>query len=69
MAPEVIDGKQDFTNHVDMWACGIIMHEILSGKHPIHHQEDTSTTFKAKIKSLTKLYPDPSLSWIAKNLF
>ena len=54
MSPEVVDGKQNYTNHVDMWAVGIIMNEILTGgKHPLYVPGETSIKFKKKLLAAT----------------
>lgn len=35
-APEQITAKQQYTKAVDMWACGIVLYELITlGKHPI----------------------------------
>ena len=35
MAPEVVF-KHEYTKSVDIWAIGIIMHIMLTGKHPFY---------------------------------
>lgn len=34
MAPELIN-KRDYTEEVDIWSTGLIMYNLLTGKHPI----------------------------------
>lgn len=69
MAPEVAF-QQDYTKSVDVWAIGIIMHYLITcGKHPFYDYSDNVDTFKKKLSALKKVDPDPSFSWVAKNLF
>ena len=69
MAPEVVI-KSEYTKSVDVWAIGIIMHILLTGKHPFYIKgQDDSASFKIKLKNLQKVEPDQNLSWLAKNLF
>jgi serine/threonine protein kinase len=36
MAPEILVHRNEYTKSVDIWATGIIMHEIITGgKHPL----------------------------------
>jgi len=71
MAPEVVARLQEYTKSVDMWAVGIIMHEILTcGKHPFYRPKtDTVASVKEKITDLRRVDPVEKFSWIAKNLF
>lgn len=70
MPPEIIDGKNEFNNSVDMWAVGIIMHEVLTaGKHPLYVKNDNAVSYRKKMRTLQKVECDASLSWIAKNLY
>ena len=70
MAPEVAF-QHEYTKSVDVWAIGIIMHYLMTGgKHPFFVKDvDNTQTFKEKLKALKKVEPDPSFSWLAKNLF
>lgn len=70
MAPEVAF-QHEYTKSVDIWAIGIIMHYLMTGgKHPFYVKEiDNTQIFKEKLKALKKVEPDPSFSWLAKNLF
>ena len=70
MAPEVVARTHEYSKSVDIWAIGIIMHEILTGKHPFYNPEtDTYDSVKRKIQNLKRVEPNDSFSWIAKNLF
>lgn len=70
MAPEVAF-EHEYTKSVDVWATGIIMHYVITGKHPFYDKEiDGSASFKKKLKNLKKvLEPIEKMSWVAKNLF
>lgn len=48
MAPEQTD-YTSYTKKVDIWACGIIMYFMLTGKHPYHTKGDTKTSYMAKL--------------------
>jgi serine/threonine protein kinase len=50
MAPEVAQGLQ-YTNSVDIWATGIIMHILLAGKHPFY-DKDKDSVYSLKEKLL-----------------
>ncbi|XP_047080045.1 putative cyclin-dependent kinase F-2 [Lolium rigidum] len=39
-APEIILGATDYDERVDSWALGVIMAELLAGKHPFHGSSD-----------------------------
>ena len=72
MAPEVAF-EHTYSKSVDVWAIGIIMHYIITGKHPFYVKEtDNTLSFKKKLQAMSKmnkLEPLGSLSWVAKNLF
>ena len=69
MAPEVAF-EHEYTKSVDVWATGIIMHYVITGKHPFYDKEvDGSSSFKKKLKDLKKVEPIEQMSWVAKNLF
>ncbi|KAI5020076.1 hypothetical protein ZWY2020_044964 [Hordeum vulgare] len=40
-APEILLGCTDYDEHVDSWALGVMMAELLAGKHPFHGGSDT----------------------------
>lgn len=49
MAPE----QTDFTSYskkVDIWACGMIMYLLLTGKHPFHEKGDTESSYLKKLQ-------------------
>ena len=55
MAPEIAL-LHDYTKSVDVWAVGIIMHIILTGKHPFYVKEhDNLESFRKKLISLKKV--------------
>lgn len=41
-APEVLDGG-GYTESVDMWAVGVVLYELVSGKRPFSHEYQTDT--------------------------
>ena len=71
MAPEIVNRDNRYTKSVDIWAIGIIMHQILTGnKHPFYDSKvDDKDTLIEKLKKLRHVEPDKSLSKLAKNLF
>jgi len=44
MAPEVAQHKP-YTKSVDMWSIGIIMHMLITGKHPFYNGTETREEF------------------------
>ena len=48
MAPEQATGKR-YGKRIDMWALGIIMFQILTGKHPFYVKGDTEETYIKRI--------------------
>jgi len=70
MAPEVAF-NQEYTRSVDIWSCGIIMFEILTGgKHPLfENEEDSIDSYKKKLQGISYFDTPNEFSWLAKNLF
>jgi serine/threonine protein kinase len=70
MAPEVLK-NQDYREKVDMWAIGIILHNIITGnKHPFHVSGEDANQFKATLKKLTKVTEDPkNFTYLSSSLF
>lgn len=48
MAPEQATG-QSYGKRVDMWAIGIIMYQLLTGRHPFHISGDDEKTYTYRI--------------------
>lgn len=49
MAPEQTD-YSSYGKKVDIWACGMIMYQLLVGKHPFHTKGDTETSYLKKLE-------------------
>ena len=71
MAPEIVQKNHKYTKSVDIWAIGIIMHQILTGnKHPIYDPKvDNRDILIEKLKTVKVVKADPTLSNLARNLF
>jgi serine/threonine protein kinase len=48
MAPEQAQGKR-YGKRIDMWALGIIVYQMLTGKHPFYHKGDTEQSYIDRI--------------------
>lgn len=48
MAPEQAMGQR-YGKRIDLWACGIIMHMLLTGVHPFFVRGDTEKTYIQRI--------------------
>ena len=49
MAPEQTD-YTSYNKKVDIWACGMIMYLLLTGKHPFHEKGDTENSYLKKLQ-------------------
>uniref|UniRef100_A0A6T6MSR4 Non-specific serine/threonine protein kinase n=1 Tax=Timspurckia oligopyrenoides TaxID=708627 RepID=A0A6T6MSR4_9RHOD len=68
-APEIIKGES-YTSSVDMWSCGVVMYNILSGQLPFDHPTSAEAVFR-KIKEADFSFPPAQwdeISEIAKDL-
>ena len=68
MAPEVLN-NHDYKDKVDMWAIGIIMHYVITGKHPFYQKGDDLEELKEKLRKLKYLQDDKCFSKLASMLF
>jgi len=48
MAPEQATGQRQ-GKRVDMWALGVIVYQMLTGKHPFHISGDTEEQYIRRI--------------------
>lgn len=70
MAPEQAL-EQRYGKRVDLWALGIIIFEMLTGKHPFYQKDDNEHTYKQRISSgslqtyLNKFFEKYSISELA----
>ena len=48
MAPEQATGQR-YGKRVDMWAVGIILFQMLTGRHPFYQYGDTEETYIQRI--------------------
>lgn len=67
MAPEQALGQR-YGKRIDLWACGIIMYKMLTGKHPFYRDGDNEKSYINKIASQELEIPI-SLSPLANSLF
>ena len=42
LAPEMVEGKHNHDHMVDVWAVGVLIYELLSGKSPFAPTQDLS---------------------------
>jgi calcium/calmodulin-dependent protein kinase I len=50
MAPEQADQRR-YSRPVDIWSCGIILHVVATGKHPLLSKHDNKDTYAAKLQN------------------
>ena len=67
MSPEQAT-TNNYSMHVDVWACGIILYTLLTGQHPLFKQNDTQEEYINKILKPTWVFPD-GFGELAKDLF
>ena len=67
MAPEQAEQRR-YSRPVDIWSCGLILHVVATGRHPLLSGRDTKESYAAKLLNpVWKL--SPKLSPLAKDLF
>lgn len=52
----------------DMWAAGIIMHELITGSHPFYHSGNTKKDIIEKLKVIKEFQYPKTMSKEAKHL-
>ena len=67
MAPELLTARR-YTETADIWSCGIILYNLLCGKHPLYVPGDNYLTFTRKLEVINWAIPS-SISTLAKDLF
>lgn len=74
MAPEQVT-KQSYAKKVDLWACGIVMYQLLSqGLHPCYTKGDSVNEYIQKLENFDKqpivfTYPETGFSQLAVDFF
>ena len=63
MSPEQLQGKKA-RKAADLWACGVILYELLAGRHPFFGSLDLRKLAEEEILDLVSVAP-PSLHAIA----
>ena len=66
MAPEQGQGKR-YGKKIDIWACGVIMYFILTGKHPFYKPGEGEQSYIRRISE--ESLKSESLSALADSLF
>lgn len=67
MAPEQATNRL-YSKTVDIWSCGIILHMLVTGKHPLLDSKDDIKSYLAKLKHLDWELPE-SFPPLAAHLF
>ena len=67
MAPEQAE-KQRYGKAVDMWACGVILFQLITGDHPFYDATDTQASLLEKMCEARPNWPS-SVSPLAQDLF
>ena len=68
MAPEQALGS-GYTKKIDMWAIGVIMHQLLTGKHPFLVKGEVEKTYIERITKDNLGIKEFNLEDAAKSLF
>lgn len=54
MAPEQTD-YSSYGKKIDIWSCGMIMYQLLTGNHPFLEKGDTERTYLKKLEKRADL--------------
>ncbi|CAD8076522.1 unnamed protein product [Paramecium sonneborni] len=67
MAPELFS-QRVYSKPIDIWSCGIILYQMLTGKHPLYKSGENSHDYKKKLLDPKWEFPD-DFDPMAKHLF
>ena len=68
MAPE-ISMRQEYSKSIDVWSCGIIMYNLISGGlHPLHAKGQSFDMLENKLKNQEPFHFTDSFSDLARDL-
>ncbi|KAI7879550.1 kinase-like domain-containing protein [Mucor mucedo] len=59
IAPEILFNKQGHDHRADMWSAGVLMFNLLYGKHPFHHDEPNKLYDQVRQNELSREYTFP----------
>ena len=48
MSPEQLGGQDEFDHLTDVWACGILLHRMICGRHPLYPLDGNQLVVTAK---------------------
>ncbi|CAD8138570.1 unnamed protein product [Paramecium pentaurelia] len=67
MAPELFS-QRVYSKPIDIWSCGIILYQMLTGKHPLYKGGENSHDYKKKLLDPKWEFPE-DFDPLAKHLF
>jgi len=63
MSPEILQGKPQLEGAVDLWACGILLYQILVGDTPFAMPHNTDFDYMHAIMNLNYTFPQSMSYW------